>query len=191
MMKMIKILLSALLLSSVLAVAGCGPAAGPTPVGTSSTITVTNNPAARPVVGSPAPDFVLETPDGQALSPGSLAGRPVLLNFWATWCDPCRREIPYLQDLSEDKAWRDRGLEILAIDIQESATEVRDFQKEFGMTYRTLLDSSGAVAELYNIRGIPTTFFIGKDGIIKYIKVGAFTGKQEIESILEQTIMKD
>jgi len=194
MFKLLKILVTVSLLASALAAAGCGstedPFGSPAPPG-SSTITATNNPAARPAVGSPAPDFVLETPDGQAVSLGVLAGRPVLLNFWATWCDPCRKEIPYLQDLFTDEDWLDGGLEMVAVDIQESGQEVREFMDEFGMTYRVLLDSSGEVAELYNIRGIPTTFFIDKDGIIRYIKVGAFTGKQEIELILEQTIMGD
>jgi cytochrome c biogenesis protein CcmG/thiol:disulfide interchange protein DsbE len=190
-MNKVRTIIAVIMLVGALAAAGCGPAESPAPGGTDSTITLKNNPDARPVVGSPAPDFVLESTAGQAISLGSLAGRPVLLNFWATWCGPCKEEIPYLQDLSRDRDWLDRGLEVVAVDIQEGRQEVQEFMKEFGMTYRVLLDGSGEVAGLYNIRGIPTTVFIDKVGIIRYIKIGTFTGKQEIESILEQTIMED
>jgi cytochrome c biogenesis protein CcmG/thiol:disulfide interchange protein DsbE len=142
-------------------------------------------------VGFSAPGFELATLDGQPVSLGSLEGHPILLNFWATWCGPCRHEIPFLQDLATDPAWLGRGLEMVAVDIQESQGDVRQFMEANGMTYRVLLDSKARVAELYNIRGIPTTVFIDKDGIIQYIKVGTFTSKQEIEEIIEQTIAGD
>jgi cytochrome c biogenesis protein CcmG/thiol:disulfide interchange protein DsbE len=176
MAKPIKILIAVLLLGVVLGAAGCGNAAGS---------------ASAPVIGSPAPDFALKTPDGQTVSLDSLKGHPVLLNFWATWCGPCRQEIPFLQDLSTDPARLDRGLEMVAVDVKETAQTVQGFQQTYGMTYRVLLDSKGQVANLYNIKGVPMTYFIDKDGIIKYVKLGAFSTKKEIEQTLDKTIMKE
>jgi cytochrome c biogenesis protein CcmG/thiol:disulfide interchange protein DsbE len=176
MAKPINILIVILLLGVVLGAAGCGN-------------DVTS--ASAPVVGSPAPDFALKTPDGQAVSLGSLRGHPVLLNFWATWCGPCKQEIPFLQDVATDPARLAGGLEMVAVNAKETAQTVRDFQETSGMTYRVLLDPKGQVANLYNIKGIPTTYFIDKDGIIRYVKVGTFSTKNQIEQTLDKTIMKE
>ena len=168
-----------------------------TSLGVTSTPAVTSNPTvtsnlpARPVVGSPAPDFKLQDMDGKAVSLSSFKGQTVLLNFWATWCGPCQAEIPFLQELSADPAWKDRGLEMVAVDIQEERQTVQEFQQAHIMTYRVLLDLGGEVANQYNIAGIPTTYFIDKDGIIRYVKLGTFATKKDIETILNKTILKE
>jgi cytochrome c biogenesis protein CcmG/thiol:disulfide interchange protein DsbE len=170
------------------------PDVSPPPTSTpdsSPSTPATSKPPARPIAGFSAPGFRLESTDGLSVSLASLEGHPVVLNFWATWCGPCRHEIPFLQDLATDPAWLDRGLEMVAIDIQESEADVRQFMESFGMTYPVLLDRSGQVANLYNIRGIPTTFFIDKDGIIQNVRVGTFSSKGEIETIIEQAIITD
>jgi cytochrome c biogenesis protein CcmG/thiol:disulfide interchange protein DsbE len=176
MVRSINILIAVLLLGLVLGAAGCGNDAGP---------------AGAPVVGSPAPDFALKTTDGQAVSLGSLKGHPVLLNFWASWCGPCKQEIPFLEDVATDPARLAGGLEMVAVNVQETAQTVSDFQETSGMTYRVLLDPKGQVANLYNIKGIPTTYFIDKDGIIRYVKMGTFSTEKEIEQTLDKTIMKE
>ena len=137
--------------------------------------------AQGPEVGKLAPDFQLQSLDGQAVSLGDFRGKPVLLNFWATWCGPCRFEMPFIQEIFEKKERSDIGLVILAIDIGENPSSVKEFMEHFGLSFPALLDINQDVALKYNIRAIPTTFFIDKDGIIQDIKIGAFSSKTEIE----------
>ncbi len=144
--------------------------------------------AQGPQVDKLAPDFQLQTLDGQAVSLVDFRGKPVLLNFWATWCGPCRFEMPFIQEIFEKKEWSDTGLVILAIDIGESPSEVKEFMENYDLSFTVLLDTNQDVALKYNIRAIPTTFFIDKDGIIQDIKVGAFSGKTEIEKRLVKII---
>ena len=137
-----------------------------------------------PQVGKRAPDFQLNTLDGQSVSLGDLKGKPVLLNFWATWCGPCRIEMPFLQQIYDE--WRGRGLVLLAINISESPSQIAEFMQNQGLSFPVLLDSGGEIAQKYNIQYIPSTFFIDKDGIIQDMKVGSFQSKAEIESILNK-----
>ena len=138
----------------------------------------------NPWRGKPAPDFQLNTLDGQSVSLSDLKGKPVLLNFWATWCGPCRIEMPFLQQIYDE--WRGRGLVLLAINIGENPSQIAEFMQSQGLSFPVLLDSDGEIAQKYNIQYIPSTFFIDKDGIIQDMKVGAFQSKAEIESILSK-----
>ena len=140
---------------------------------------VTVQPAPPLEIGSLAPDFQLQDLDGNTVSLSDLRGSPVMLNFWATWCGPCREEMPYLQQIYDE--WQDQGLVILTINLRESQTTVRQFMEDLGLTFPALLDTNGAVTERYNVIAIPTTFFINKYGIIQVIKVGSFSSKQHIE----------
>ena len=142
----------------------------------------------RAAPGFMAPGFELENLDGEAISLGSLRGRPVMLNFWATWCGPCRAEMPYIQEVHEDPAWLERGLVILAVNIGESASEAQSFMGELGFNFTVILDSEEKVAHAYNISAIPTTFFIDEDGIINDIRVGTFRDKAEIERYLQKLV---
>jgi peroxiredoxin len=145
-------------------------------------------PAQGPQVDKLAPDFKLQSLDGQTVSLGDFRGKPVLLNFWATWCPPCRAEMPFLQEIYEDKEWSEKGLVILTIDIGEDPSVVKEFMESYDLSFPVLLDTDQDVALEYNIRAIPTTFFIDKDGIIQDIKVGAFSSKTEIERRLIKVI---
>ena len=135
-------------------------------------------------VGDLAPDFQLQSLDGQTLSLGSLRGKPVLLNFWATWCSPCVFEMPLLQEIYEE--YSEKGLVMAAVDIGESPSKVEGFLQSRGLSLPVLMDSKAKVAGKYNIAAIPTTFFIDKDGIIRDKKIGAFTRKAEIEKGLNR-----
>jgi peroxiredoxin len=157
-----------LILTSVLLIVGCSP---PTP-----------SPA--PQAGKPAPDFQLPNLEGQAISLSDFRGKPVFLNFWATWCGPCRHEMPFIQEIFEE--WSDQGLVILAIDIGENPETVKDFMQSHNFSFPVLLDINKDVALEYNIRGIPTTFLIDKDGVIQAMKVGAFSSEAEIEKSLSK-----
>ena len=137
-------------------------------------------------VGSPAPDFELHNLDGKAVSLRDLRGRAVILNFWASWCGPCRAEMPYLQQVYEE--WSGKGLVLLAINLGESSSKVKEFVQGFGLSFPVLLDSKGQVAQKYNIGPIPTTFFIDKNGIIQVKIIGAFPSKEAIENKLSKII---
>lgn len=132
--------------------------------------------------GGIAPDFTLQSLGGKEVSLADFRGKPVVLNFWATWCGPCRQEMPFLQEVSEDLEWTERGLVVLAVNLGEAAAAVREFTDGNGLTFTVLLDSNHEVGTQYNTRYIPTTYFIDKDGIIRNIKIGAFSRKSDIDS---------
>ena len=137
-------------------------------------------------VGNQAPDFHLLNLDGQSISLSDLRGKAVLVNFWASWCSPCRAEMPFIQRLHE--SWSDNELVILAVNAGEEPSTVKEFVDSFGLSFMILLDTKGEVALDYNVRGIPVTFFIDKDGMIRDIKFGTFSSKAEIERRLSKII---
>ena len=143
----------------------------------------------NPWIGKPAPDFQFQSPDGQATSLSDLKGKPVLINFWATWCGPCRHEMPYIQQVYDE--WQEKGLVLLAINKGESPSQVAEFMQSQRLSLPVLLDMEGNIAQKYKIQYIPSTFFIDRDGIIQDMKVGAFQSTAEIESSLSKlTITK-
>ncbi|MFC2066912.1 peroxiredoxin family protein [Chloroflexota bacterium] len=144
-----------------------------------------------PLTGNLAPDFQLPDLDGQAVSLSDFRGKRVLLNFWASWCGPCREEMPFIQEVYENKKWSDKGLVILAVNLGEDLPSVMSFLEAYGLSFPVLLDVKQVVAKEYNIRGIPATFFISEDGVIQDIKIGAFSNKPEIEWRLVNSIISE
>jgi len=138
-------------------------------------------------VGNLAPDFQLQNLDGKPASLSELRGKPVILNFWATWCGPCVNEMPYLQQVCEE--WSAKGVMLLAINIDASSSEASQFLQAHELSLSVLLGAKADVAARYNIRYIPTTFFIDKDGIIQAVKVGAFPNKEAIEADLNRIML--
>ncbi len=132
-----------------------------------------DNGMAAPVPASPAPNFNMVLPDGRYLSLADLQGRPVLLNFWATWCGPCRLEMPELVD----EANRNQDLVILAINVQQELTQLQPFAEEFQMIMPVVLDSDAALRQLYEVSGMPTSVFINREGNVAVIWKGALTAK--------------
>ena len=121
----------------------------------------------RPRVRKEAPDFKLQDIKGKIFQLSTHRGDLILLNFWATWCAPCREEMPALE-----KLWRElrsRGLLIVAISVDISSGEVKKFVKKYNISYPVLIDKRGRIRKLYEIRVLPTTYIIGRDG--------KFTGK--------------
>lgn len=133
-----------------------------------------------PLVGRPAPAIKLTTLAGQTFDLGSLRGRPVLLNFWASWCLPCRDEAPLLAAAAHDYAAD--GLQIVGIVYQDSAENARAFMARYGQTYLGLVDPDGRTALDYGVFGIPETFFIDRQGVI----VSKQTGPLDAESLRRQ-----
>lgn len=118
-----------------------------------------------------AEDFTLKTLKGETVSLKDYRGRLIFLNFWATWCGPCRAEMPSMQRLWEE--FKEEDFVILAINIQEESKLVSSFMNERGLSFPVLLDEKGKVARTYGIRGIPTTFFLNPEGEIIGKAVGA------------------
>jgi len=141
-----------------------------------------------PQTGKLAPDFNFIDAEGKSVSLSDLRGKSVMLNFWATWCGPCKYEMPTIQQLSQDKKRSEEGLVLLTINIGESADKVQRFMIENGLSFPVLLDIQKSITRAYNVRAIPTTFFIGQDGIISEIKLGAFMNESELEQSLNRFI---
>ena len=139
-----------------------------------------------PTLGSVAPDFALQTLDGETIRLSDLRGKGVVLNFWASWCIPCRREMPELVRVYETH--RTEGLEILALNVtaQDSLPAVQAFVEELQLPFPVLLDKTGTVStDLYQLRGLPTSVFINQEGVMVRIYVGAMTGVQLDQFVAE------
>ena len=150
-----------------------------------------SSPETQPASSNSAPDFQLDNLRGEAVSLAQFRGKPVLLNFWASWCGPCRQEMPFLQEIYENQELQDTGLVILAVNIGESPATAERFMEAGGFSFPVLLDIDNSVAGKYNVRGIPATFFIDKDGIIKDVNVGAFASTMEIMQKLANSILTE
>jgi peroxiredoxin len=137
---------------------------------------------------NPAPNFGLESMDGQSVFLNQFRGRPVLLNFWTTWCPSCKAEMPMIQSVSVDKTLAAEGLVVLTVDLGEDINTVASFKKSNNYSFATLLDTQQIVANLYNVWSIPTTYFIDKNGIIKNVRIGAFASESQIKSYLSKII---
>lgn len=123
-----------------------------------------------PVVNHPAPDFTLQDLSGAPVQLAALRGQVVLINVWATWCPPCRAEMPAIQSVYEQL--RDQGFTVLAVNVREDADQVRSFMTEQGLTFPALLDSSGAVSALYQSRVYPSSYFIDRTGLVRAVYRG-------------------
>ena len=129
-----------------------------------------------PLRGQPAPLFTLQDLNGNQVSLAMFKDSPVVINFWATWCGPCRMEIPHLEFLS--KKYRDQGLVVLGVNNENDHQMVRDFAQT-QISYTVLLDGNAQFIG-YGVRGIPCTYYIDKDGIVRDRDVG-FNGEAEME----------
>ena len=123
-----------------------------------------------PLVAKEAPSFTLTLFDGRTLTLKDLRGKAVLVNFWASWCVPCRAEARAIE--SAWQKYKDRGVVFLGVNIQDKEEDARAFMKEFGITYLNGRDASGKIAVDYGVWGIPETFFVDAQGRITYKHAG-------------------
>ena len=124
-------------------------------------------------VSKPAPDFTLPLLDGGELALSQYMGNPMVINFWASWCPPCRQESLILE-----RAWRSytsRDVMFVGVDIQDSEEDARAYVREFGLTYPNGLDVDGKITVDYGVIGLPVTFFVNRDGIVVRRWVGAIS----------------
>ena len=120
--------------------------------------------------GEPAPDFTITSPDGQPISLAQFKGRPVWINFWASWCAPCRAEFPEMDALYRQQS--DTGLVLLAISFNERPEEVVGYVERARPAFTIGVDPKGAVAGQYRVLGLPTHVFIDAEGIVRDVRVG-------------------
>lgn len=123
-----------------------------------------------PELNAVAPSFALYTLDNRLIELADLRGAPVVVNFWATWCEPCRVEMPALQAVYQ--AYQDKGLRILAVNLGETHATAGAWAEQMGLTFDILLDPSQHIAALYQLRGQPSTYVIAPDGVITHVYYG-------------------
>ena len=126
--------------------------------------------------GNQARDFTLEALDGTEVSLKDYKGRVVLVNFWATWCPPCKAEIPDILSVYEDR--KDDGFVVLGVNVEESLEQVEPFVDELRMTYPVLLDESGRLFKMYRGLGLPMSLIVDREGVIQVRHVGFLTADQ-------------
>jgi peroxiredoxin len=162
-----------ILLLGALLLIGCGTASAPT----------------TPTAGEPAPPLALPTLDGEIVALDSLRGNVVLVNFWASWCEPCTREMPLFQQWHEQ--YEAEGLRILGVDTlhQDQLAAVEAFIQEREITYPILLDEEGDTSRQWLIRGLPRTYVVDREGIVRALHIGEFEQsdfEQQVLPLLEQ-----
>ncbi|MBI5440478.1 MAG: TlpA family protein disulfide reductase [Deltaproteobacteria bacterium] len=126
----------------------------------------------KPEVGKPAPDFTVTTLGGEAVRLRDLRGRVVFVNLWATWCPPCREEMPSMVRLYQ--AMRGRGVEIVAVSEDTDRVALEKFVKRYGVTFPVAQDENKRIYGLYRATGVPETHLIDRRGILRHIQIGPF-----------------
>lgn len=125
-----------------------------------------------PQKGFLAPDLTLKATDGKSYTLSDLRGQAVIINLWATWCQFCRAEMPAIQKLYDE--YKRQGLIVLAVNstVQDDASAIAPFAAQYGLTFPILLDENGEVTRAYQLRSLPSSYFIGRDGIIREVVFG-------------------
>jgi cytochrome c biogenesis protein CcmG/thiol:disulfide interchange protein DsbE len=151
-------------------------------------VLATRAPAASPTgIGAAAPDFALADLDGQPVVLSELQGRPVVVNFWASWCGPCVEEFPLLREAAARHAGA--GLAVIGVVYEDRSEAARDFMARHGATWPAAMDPGGRVADAYGILGPPETFFIGRDGTIVARQFGQFSAaslQEKLAAIIDE-----
>ena len=136
---------------------------GATPASAQSNVNFKAIPILQPMKdATPTPDFTLTDPDGKKISLKDFRGKTIFLNFWATWCEPCREEMPAMEKLYQEH--RNNNFVVLAVNVKDRRQEALAFVKELKLTYPIAFDPNGEVASLYGAWGLPTTYLIGPKG---------------------------
>ena len=141
-----------------------------------------------PQAGFAAPDFTLKTPEGEKYTLSELKGNAVLVNLWATWCPPCRAEMPAIEKMYQE--YKDQGFVVLAIDMtyQDDPANVVPFIQKYGLTFPVLLEETGDVAAMYQLRSLPSSYFINRAGIIQEVVIGGPMSEALLRTRIEEIL---
>jgi cytochrome c biogenesis protein CcmG, thiol:disulfide interchange protein DsbE len=141
-----------------------------------------------PQTGFLAPDFTAKTIGGKTIRLSDLRGKVVLVNIWASWCPPCRAEMPAIERTYQ--AYKDRRFTVLAIDstVQDTVDNAHSFAIENKLSFPIFMDETGEITRLYNIQSLPTSFFIGPDGVIREVVVGGPMSQALLSSRVEKLL---
>jgi cytochrome c biogenesis protein CcmG/thiol:disulfide interchange protein DsbE len=158
-----------------------GSSSAPVMTGNGDRGVVASVAAGSPDIGAPAPDFTLTGLDGKPVRLSDYRGRPVVVNFWASWCNPCRREFPLLA--AARAAHRKDGLEVIGVSYRDIPSDARAFAADKGATWPLARDDDQVVANAYGVRAVPQTFFVDRDGVVRERLFG-ITSAAELEQNL-------
>jgi cytochrome c biogenesis protein CcmG, thiol:disulfide interchange protein DsbE len=153
-----------------------------------NTTNFTTGGTSAPQAGFAAPDFTLKTPSGESYTLSEFRGQAVLVNLWATWCPPCRAEMPTINKMYQE--YKDQGFTVLAIDMtyQDNPMNVVPFTQEYGLTFPILLEETGDIASLYQLRSLPSSYFINRAGIIQEVVIGGPMSEALLRTRIEQIL---
>lgn len=140
--------------------------------------------------GFTAPDFTLDLLDGGTVSLSDLRGKVVLVNFWTSWCPPCRKEMPAIESVY--RSYKEIGLVVIGLNLtaQDSKQEAAAFAQEVGVTFPIALDLDNSVGTLYRVTALPTSFFIDRKGVIRSVIVGGPMSEALIQSKIEELLQE-
>ena len=128
-------------------------------------------------VSGPAPDFTLKSLSGKNLKLSEMAGNVVLINFWASWCGPCRQEMPLLNDLHNK--YEALGFSVIGVNVEEQSDNARGFISDFPVDFPILLDTRNQVSKMYNVIAMPTTVVVDRDGNMRFLHKGYKPGDEK------------
>jgi peroxiredoxin len=141
-----------------------------------------------PQKGFLAPDFTLATPTGVKYTLSELKGKAVIVNIWATWCPPCRAEMPTIQKLYQE--YQSQGLVVLGVNstVQDNPLDIMPFITQYNLTFPILLDETGYLGAKYNLRSLPSSFFINRDGSIAEVVIGGPMSEALLQTNIEEIL---
>jgi peroxiredoxin len=142
--------------------------------------------------GKPAPDFSFTTLDGKTVKLSEQKGNVVLVDYWATWCPPCRKGLPHVNEIANDKDLAAKGLKVWAVNSKETNDKVEKFVKQNNFSFTVPMDTKGDFGKSYLVQGIPTTVVVGRDGVIKKVFIGFGEGQGEvIKKAVEEALKEE
>ena len=153
-----------------------------------TTTSVSTNSTSAPQAGFAAPDFTLKTPNGEEYTLSKLKGNAVLVNLWATWCPPCRAEMPAIDKMYQE--YKDQGFVVLAVNMtyQDNPMNVVPFTQEYGLTFPILLEETGDIGAAYQLRSLPSSYFINRAGVIQEVVIGGPMSEALLRTRIEEIL---
>ena len=136
-----------------------------------------------------APDFTLKSATGRNVKLSELRGRVVLVNFWATWCTPCKEELPFFNTLYH--RYQNLGLEVLGVNIDKVSSQASQMSAALGLSFPVLFDPAGRTSNLYQIRTMPTTYLVAKDGTLRHVHWGFGPAERDRYELEIRTLLKE